>query len=116
MVQPVTKSYLTQHVRRALTPRLRIDAGINKRELDISQAVGARKKIERLKNKTDLAIANARQFVVCHAGNVAAIEFVAPGTGRIETAEHVHKGRFATTTGPHDCEVLVAVYLQRHAA
>src|SRR5262249_47958695 len=72
-------------------------------------------KIERLKNKTDLAVANGRQLVVCHAGNVAAIEFVAPGTRCIEAPEHVHKGRFATATGPHDCEVFVAVNLQRHA-
>ena len=43
-----------------------IDAGVNKRELDIPQAISARKKIERLKNKTDLAIPNARQLIVTH--------------------------------------------------
>src|SRR5689334_8459179 len=98
MVQSVAEPHLTQDVRGPLPPRLRIDAGINKRQLHIPQAVGARKKIERLKNKTDLAIANARQLIVRHTGNVASIEFVASGTRRIEAAEHVHQSRFATAT------------------
>src|SRR5262249_34319997 len=103
-------------VRGALTACFRLDTGVNKRELDIPQTVSARKKIERLKNKTDLAIANARQFVIAHAGYVASVEFVASGTRRIQATQHVHQRRFAAATGAHDCEVLVAANLQRHAA
>src|SRR4029077_12232386 len=98
MVQTITQPHFPQDVRRLLTACFRIDAGVNERKLHISQAVSARKKIERLKNKTDLAVANARQLIVRHAGNVASIEFIASGTRRVEAAEHVHKRRFAAAT------------------
>src|SRR6516162_466075 len=116
VVQTITESYLPQHVRGLLAACFRINASINERELYIPQAVSARKKIERLKNKTDLAIANARQLIIRHARNVASIKFIASGTRRIEAAKHVHQRRFAAATGAHDCEVLVAANLQRHAA
>src|SRR5262245_13361489 len=89
VVQTITESHLPQHVRGALPSRFRVDAGVNKRELYIPQAVSTRKKIECLKNKADFAIANAREFVVAHAGNVASIEFVPAGARRIEAAKHV---------------------------
>src|SRR6266576_2468958 len=114
MVQTITEPYFPQHVRGTLTACFRIDAGVNKRELHISQAVSARKKIEGLKNKTDLAIPNRRQLIVRHAGNVASIEFVASGTRRIEAAEHVHERRFAAATGAHNRQIFVAKNLQRH--
>src|SRR5213079_696991 len=98
MVQTITEPHFPQDVRGPLTACFRIDAGVNERELHIPQAVSARKKIEGLKNKTDLAIANARQLIVRHAGNVASIEFVASGTRRIEAAKHVHECRFAAAT------------------
>src|SRR5262249_11792043 len=66
--------------------------------------------------KSDLAIANACQLIVRHAGNVASIEFVASGTRRIEAAEHIHQGRLAAATRSHDGEVFVAANLQGHAA
>src|SRR5262245_40865146 len=116
MVQTVAESNLSQHLRSPLTACFRIDAGVNERELHVSQAVSARKKIERLKNKTDLAIANARQFIVGHAGNVATIEFVASGTRCIKAAEHIHQRRFTATAGSHDSEIFVAANLQRYAA
>src|ERR1700745_721963 len=56
MVQTITEPYLPQYVRGSLTACFRINAGINERELYVPQTVSARKKIESLKNKTDLAI------------------------------------------------------------
>src|SRR4029450_6441792 len=116
MMQSITESHLPQHVRGALPTGFRIDASVNQRELYIPQAVSARKKIESLKDKPDLAIANARQLIIRHARNVPSIEFVASGTRRIEAAEHVHQRRFAGATGAHDREVLVAANLQLHRA
>src|SRR4029078_2258449 len=103
MIQTVAKSNLPPHVRRTLPARLRIDAGVDERKLDVAQAVGARKKIESLKDKTDLAVSNRRQVIVGHAGSVPAIEFVTSGTRRIQAAEHVHKSRFAAATRSHNC-------------
>src|SRR6266576_6454911 len=91
IVKTITEPHFPQDVRGPLTACFRIDAGVNEGQLHISQAVRARKKIEGLKNKTDLAIPNRRQLIVRHAVNVASIEFVASGTRRIEAAEHVHK-------------------------
>ena len=45
----------------ALLPVLGIDPGINQRQLDVAQAGGAREEVERLKNETDLAIADRGQ-------------------------------------------------------
>jgi hypothetical protein len=115
MVQTIPESHFPQDVGSPVTACFRIDAGVNEGQLHIPQAVSARKKIEGLKNKTDLAIPNHRQLIVRHAGNVASIEFVTPGAGRIESAEHVHKCRFAAATGAHDRQIFVAKNLQRHA-
>src|SRR5437773_12300729 len=112
MVQTITEPHLPQHMRGPLTAAFRIHASVNERELHIPQAVSAGKEIKRLKNKTDLAIANGGQLIIRHAGNVASIEFVASGTRRIEAAEHVHERRFAASTWPHDGEVFVAANLQ----
>jgi hypothetical protein len=65
-VQTITQSHLPQHVRGLLTACFRINAGVNKRELHIPQAVSARKKIERLKDKSDFPIPDRRQFIVAH--------------------------------------------------
>src|SRR4051794_19223115 len=113
MVQTITESHLPQYVRGTLAACFGIDAGVDERKLDVAQAVGARKKIKGLKNKTDLAIPNCRQVIVGHDRNVPAIEFVTPRTRRIQAAEHVHKSRFAAATWSHNCEVLVTVNLQR---
>src|SRR5206468_5803503 len=101
VMQTIAQSYLPQHGRGALPARFRIDPGVNKRKLDIPEAVGTRKKIEGLKNKSDLAIANGCEFIVAHGRNVAAIEFIASGARCIEAAEHVHQRRFAAATGSH---------------
>ena len=66
VVQTITEPNFLQHVRGALPALFGIDPGVDKRKLNIPQAVGARKKIKCLKNKSDLAIPNRRQFIVAH--------------------------------------------------
>ena len=112
----VAQTDIAQRLRGAFFARFRIDAGIDQRQLDIAQAGGAREQIERLKNKSDLAIADRGEFVVIHLGDILAVEFVAPGSRRIETAEHVHESGFAAAARAHDGEIFVAMNLERNAA
>src|SRR5207245_8475277 len=84
VMQSVAESHVLQHACGALPPRFRVDPRIDQRELDVSQTIGARQKIKRLKNKSDLAVTNRRQFIVVHRGNVATVEFVASRSRRIE--------------------------------
>src|SRR5207302_531817 len=75
-----------------------------------------RKKIEGLKDKADLAVADRGQLVVIHRGNILAVKLVAPGARRIEAAEHIHERRFPTPARAHDGEILVAMNLESHTA
>src|SRR5207244_10087797 len=75
-----------------------------------------RKQVEGLKNETDLPITDRGELVVVHVCDVAAIEFVTPGCRRIETAEHVHQRRLATTARTHHGKIFVAPNLERDAA
>ena len=92
------------------------EARVDERQLDVVQRVGARQEIECLENETDLAVADVGELVVDHGGDVLAVELVAAGRRRIETAEHVHERRLARAGRAHDGEVFVAMDLQRDAA
>src|SRR5207237_3319795 len=86
------------------------------RQTTVAEARVTLKQVEGLKNETDLPIADRGELVVVHVCDVAAIEFVTPGCRRIETAEHVHQRRFATTARTHHREIFVAPNLERDAA
>src|SRR5215470_4769818 len=103
-------------MRSALSARFRVDPRVNERKLHVPQAVGTREKIERLKDKSDLAVTNGCQLIIVHGGNISAIKFVTAGRRRIEAAEHIHERGFAAATGAHDGYVFVIANLQRHAA
>src|SRR5947207_627373 len=53
-----------ERCRRATTALIGGHAGVNERKLHVVQSTRARKQVERLKNKSDLAIANARELIV----------------------------------------------------
>ena len=71
--------------------RLWVNARVNERQLDIAQTCRARQQVKRLEDKSDLAISDCGQLVIVHLGDIAAVEFVAPGRRRIETPEHIHE-------------------------
>src|SRR5437667_12108696 len=97
-MQSVPESHVLQHACGAFPARFRVDSRVNKRELDVPQAVRARKKVKRLKNKSDLAVANGCQFIIVHHGNVSAVEFIAAGIWRIEASKLVPHFLFAPPT------------------
>ena len=87
-------------------------AGVDQRQLDVVQRIGARQQVERLEHEADLAVADVGELVVHHRGDVLAGEFVAAGRGRVEAAEHVHQGGLAGAGGAHDGDILVAMNLE----
>src|SRR5207244_11933377 len=116
MIKSSTQAAVCQHIRRAYQTTFGLDTRINERQLNVTQRCRSREKVERLKHETDLAIANGRELVVIHFGNAFAVEFIAAGSRRIETTEHVHKRGLTTAAWPHDSDVFVAVNLQGDAA
>ena len=116
VMEPGPKTDVLHRLNRLGLPLRRRVAGVNQRQLDVGECGRAREQIERLKDKTDLAIADIGQLVVDHRRHVSPGELVATGRGRIEAAQHVHEGRLAGTRGSHDGEVFVAVDLHRDAA
>src|SRR5437763_16441029 len=73
-------------------------------------------KIARSEHKPDLSIANGRQPVVIHFGNVFAVELIAARARGIETTEHIHERRLAAAAWAHDREVFVAANRQTQTA
>ena len=85
-------------------------------QLHIFQGGSAREKIETLKNKTELAIANVGQLVAIESGNVEAIEQVTAARRPIEATEHIHQSRFARAARTHESDKLALRDFQRNAA
>src|SRR5262249_51634749 len=112
----VTKTHVRQYLGRAFYAPLGLDAGIDERQLDITQGCRSREKIESLKDETDLAIANGRKLVVIHFGDVFPVKLVSAGSRSIEATKHVHERGFAAAARPHYGDVFVAMNLQGDAA
>src|SRR6267143_246144 len=88
--------------------RARVEQG----QFDILERRRARKQIKRLKNETDLSIANISQIIATQVGGIGAIEQIASASWPIEAAEDIHHGRFAGATGAHNRHELPGSYLE----
>ena len=69
-----------------------------------------------MKHETDLAIANGRELVIIHFGNILAVKLITAGSRSIETTKHVHERRLAAAAWAHDGDIFVAANLQGHTA
>src|SRR5262245_28462209 len=110
----VRQTDVRQRVQGDLFPILCVHAGINQRQLDIAQRVGARQQVEGLKHETDFLVPNLGQLVVIHFTDVDSVQVVAARGGRVQAAQQIHQGRFARAGRPHDGDVFAALNLQRH--
>jgi hypothetical protein len=115
-MNPITQTNIDKDLGGAILARLRFDACVDEWQFDVPQTGRAREQIECLKNKTNLAIPNCREFVIVHLGNVLAVKLISARRRRIETTEHVHERRFATAARAHDRDVFVLMNLQRDPA
>ena len=91
VMNAVSQADLGERLERDLAALVRRHAGVNERQFDVVQRVGARQQVERLKHEPDLAIADFGQLVVVHLADVGAVQLVAAGGGRVEAADDVHQ-------------------------
>ena len=68
----------------------------------------SRKKIERLKDESDLFIADSRKFIVIHLADEFSIQPVFTFGRRIQASDEIHQCGFAGTGRAHDGDVLIA--------
>src|SRR5437016_13366039 len=111
MMDAITQADIRQDLGCACFASLRLDASVNERTLAVTQRCCSWQKVKRLEHETDLAIANSRELVIIHLGNILAVELIAAGRWGIETTEHVHERRFAASARAHDGDVFVAANL-----
>ena len=95
---------------------LALHAGVDQRQLDVVQRVGARQQIERLEDEADLLVAHPRELAVVHRRHELAVQPVLAVVGRIEAADHVHQRRLARARRAHDRDVLAALHGEIDAA
>ena len=107
---------LRQRLQRDLAAFLGGHAGVNQRQLDVVQRVGARQQVEGLEDEADFAVADFGELVVVHLADAGAVQFVAAGRRRVEAADQVHQRGFAGAGRPHDGDVFAALDFQRHVA
>src|ERR1044072_7325265 len=103
-----------QRLLRHLVALRRADAAVDQRQFDVVQSCRAREQVERLKDEADFLIANAREFIVVHIGDVLAVQPVLSLRWCIETADQVHQRRLAGTGWTNDGDVLAARNIKRN--
>src|SRR5690349_5156503 len=91
-----------QRFKRALVARGCVDPEIKHRQLDIFESRSAREQVEALERETDLLTTNVGAFVLRHLRNIFAVEDVRATRRTIETAENIHRRRFARSGRSHD--------------
>ena len=84
---------------------LRVERG----QFDIFQRGGAGKQVESLKDETDLAIADGRQFLLGQFRDGDTFQQVAAAGGLVQAAQNIHESGFAAAAGAHDGHELAAL-------
>ncbi len=87
-------------------------AGIDHRQFDIAHGVQTIQQMELLEHETELAIAHGGQRIRVHGGHGFAVEPVGAGGRPVETADHIHEGRFAGAGRPHHRDEFAEIDLQ----
>src|SRR5882724_2060469 len=98
----IRQSYEFERVIGSLHTLLAADASIESRQLDILQRGCARKQVEPLKDKSNLAVADGRQLLLIKTRYFDSLQVVLPGGWLIEAAENVHERGLAAAAGAHD--------------
>ena len=89
------KSVLPEQRGKPWLPLGRVDTRQHHRQLDVLRRGEARHEMKELEHEADLFAAHAGQFIVAEVRHVAAIEFIAAGTGAVEQADQIEQGGLA---------------------
>src|SRR5688572_2880523 len=87
----------------------RADAAVNHWELDILEHVEFWEQIKKLKDKSDLPIANCRQFARTRVMNHGSVEANRSVGRTIQAPENMHQGRFTAAGGTDDRDEFAAL-------
>jgi hypothetical protein len=93
---------------REAAPLCRTHPGVDQRQLDIVEYIGAGQEIEGLEDEADLFVSDLGQTVLAERTDISAVKKIGPRGRHIEAADNVHQGRFPRSRGAHDRHVLVA--------
>jgi hypothetical protein len=113
VVEPRAEAERVQHGGCAPPPFAARDPGIDEGQGDVLHRRGARQQVEGLEDEAELAVAHRRARVGIEAGDVLAVEAIAPARRLVEQTEQVHEGRFARSRRAHDGDELAMA--DRHA-
>ena len=91
MVDAVSQTDLCQGLERHSFAFLVGEAGINQRQFDVAQRVGARQEVERLENETDFLVPNPGELVVIHLADVNTIQLVEARSRGVQTTQEIHQ-------------------------
>ena len=91
MRHTIGQIHFLQGFQRAHTTRRTRHASIDKWELYIVQRGRPRQEIERLKDESDLFIANPRQLIVIEFSHLVIVEPITSLAWRVETSDKVHQ-------------------------
>ena len=90
-----SQSHRRETSHRPLVTLRTADTRIQHRQFHILQSRGAREQVESLKYETDFARTNVSALVLGHLRHILSVEDVTTLCRPIETAEDVHRRRFA---------------------
>src|SRR5690606_6266670 len=92
------------------------NTGVVHGEFNVLEHGHLRKKVERLEDEPDLAVAKAREFGVVEFVDLVAVEFVHAGGGTVQAPDDVHHRGLAGAGGAHDGGVIVLRDFEVNAA
>ena len=95
VLHPVGQTHRLQGLCRDLPAFRHRDSLVDQRQLDVVKDVGAGDQVEGLEHETDLLVADLGQLILLHRADVLALEEIAAGGRRVETADDVHERRLS---------------------
>ena len=116
MVHPIAQAHLLQGPLRAFATLFRGHSGVDERQLDVMQRVGARQQVERLEDEADFLVADTRQLVVAQIAHLLAVQPVLAARRGIEAADQVHQGGFPRAGWAHARDEFILLDLDIDAA
>ena len=104
------------HRARVALGRLHRLVRVEQRQLDVVERGRARQKIESLKDKPDLVIANFGELVAAQLGDILPVQEILPARRVIEAPENVHQRRFSRPRGTRRRDELAGLDVERDPA
>ena len=114
MTETVPQAYAFDQFAGAFAPFGTIDPTVKHRNFHILLNGQVGKKVEALKDKSDLAVADRRQFRVSQQVHLYLFQLIHAGSGDVKHPENVEHSGFTGTGSPQNAQKLPAAHTQIH--